>query len=81
MAIVIGETAEELGVEEKLIALKILMVIYLYQKRYFDALTDIEELLSDPEMQSHREYFILKQDEVRAYQQAAKLRGKSIWKE
>ncbi len=65
MAIVIEETADELGVEEKLIALKILLVIYLHDKRYLDALADIEELLNDSEMQSYREYLFLKQNEVR----------------
>lgn len=80
MAMVIGETANELGIDEKLIALKILLVIYLHDKRYLDALADIEELLSDSQMDQHREYLLLKQNEVRqAYQQAAKLRGKSMW--
>lgn len=80
MAIVIGEDDNELGAEEKLIALKILLVIYLHDKRYLDALTDIVELLNDPKMQSHRGYLLLKQNEVLAYQQAAKLGGKRrIW--
>lgn len=66
MAIVIGETTDELGVEEKLIALKILLVIYLHDKRYLDALADIEELLNDPKiMDQHREYLLLKQGEIR----------------
>jgi len=65
MAIVIGETTEELGVEEKLIALKILLVIYLHDKRHLDALADIEELLNDPKMDQHKEYLLLKQNEVR----------------
>ncbi len=65
MAIVIKEADDELGVEEKLIALKILLVIYLHDKRYLEALDDIEELLADSEMQEHREYLILKQCEVR----------------
>ncbi len=65
MTIVIREADDELGAEEKLVALKILLVIYLHDKRYLDALADIEELLIDPEMQNQREYFILKQEEVR----------------
>ena len=80
MAMVIRETADELGIEEKLIALNILLVIYLHHKRYLDALADIEELLNDPQMDQHMEYLLLKQNEVRqACQQAAKLRGKSVW--
>ena len=65
MATVIKEADDELGAEEKMIALKILLVIYLHEKRYLDALADIEKLLDDPEMQSHREYLLLKQAEVR----------------
>lgn len=65
MAVVIKEADDELGVEEKLIALKILLVIYLHDKRYLDALTDIEELLNDPEMQNRRDYLLLRQREVR----------------
>lgn len=65
MAVVIKESDEELGAEEKLIALKILLVIYLHDKRYNDALEDIEELLNDPEMREHREYLILRREEVR----------------
>lgn len=65
MDVVIREAEGELGAEEKLIALKILLVIYLHNKRYAEALADIEELLSDPEMQSHKEYLLLKQNEVK----------------
>lgn len=65
MTIIAEKPSAELGAEEKMIALKILLVIYLYQKRYLEALTDIEELLNDPEMQSHVEYLLLKKDEVR----------------
>jgi hypothetical protein len=65
MAIVIREADDELGAEEKIIALKILLVIYLHDKRYLDALEDIEELLNDPEMEKEREYLLLKQEEVR----------------
>ena len=65
MAIVIREADEELGTEEKIIALKILLVIYLHDKRYGEALRDIEELLNGPEMGKNREYLLLKQNEVR----------------
>lgn len=65
MAVVIKEADEELGAEEKLVALKILLVIYLHHKRYLDALADIEELLNDPKMDQHREYLLLKEDEVK----------------
>lgn len=65
MAIVIRETDHELGAEEKMITLNILLVIYLHDKRYLDALADIEELLIDPKMDQHREYLLLKQNEVR----------------
>ena len=65
MAIVIRETDHELGVEEKLIALKILLVIYLHDKRSLDALDDIEELLNDFKMQELREYLLSRRDEVR----------------
>jgi hypothetical protein len=66
MAIVIREADDELGSEEKIVALKILLVIYLHDKRYLDALADIEELLNDPKiMDRHREYLLLKQEEVR----------------
>lgn len=65
MAILIRAADEELGSEEKLIALKILLVIYMHDKRYRDALEDIEELLDDPEMQEHREYLFLRQEEIR----------------
>lgn len=64
MAIIIREDDNELGAEEKLIALKILLVIYLHDKRYLDALADIVELLNDPKMHSHRGYLLLKQNEV-----------------
>ena len=65
MAVVIKEADDKLGVEEKLIALKILLVIYLHDQRCLEALRDIEELLNDLEMQEHREYLLLKQNEVR----------------
>lgn len=65
MAVVIRENDHELGAEEKMIALKILLVIYLHDKRYLDALEDIEELLSDPKMDQYGEYLLLKQEEVR----------------
>lgn len=65
MAIVIREADDELGAEEKLIALKILLVIYLHDKRYGEALRDIEELLNDPEMGKDREYLLLRENEVR----------------
>jgi len=64
MAVVIREADEELGAEEKLVALKILLVIYLHDKRYLDALEDIEELLNDPKMDQDRRYLLLKQEEV-----------------
>ncbi len=59
------ETEVRLGAEEKLIALNILLVIYMHDRRYFEALADIEELLADPEMQKERGYLLLKQNEVR----------------
>ena len=59
------EANDELGVDERLIALKILLVVYIHDKRYLDALADIEELLNDPEMDRHREYLLLKQEEIR----------------
>jgi len=65
MNVVIKEATDELGVEEKMIALKILLVIYLHDKRYAEALSDIEELLNDPEMEEHREYLLLRQKEVK----------------
>lgn len=65
MAIVIREADDELGVEEKLVALKILLVIYLHDKRCFDALADVEELLNDSKMDKHKEYLLLRQREVR----------------
>ncbi len=65
MATVIKEVDDELGAEEKMIALKILLVIYLHDKRYLDALADIEELLNDPAMQGQREYLFLKRKEIR----------------
>ena len=77
MAIVIREANDELGAEEKLIALKILLVIYLHDKRYGEALRDIEELLNDPEMGKDREYLLLKQNEVR--QALANLSNKRRW--
>ena len=64
MAIIIREADKELGAEEKMIALKILLVIYLHDKRYLDALADIEELLNDPEMQEYRGYLFSRQQEV-----------------
>ena len=51
--------------DEKLIALNILLVIYLHDKRYAEAMEDIEELLNDPEMQVYREYLFLRQEEVK----------------
>lgn len=66
MDVVIREVNGELRAEEKLISLKILLVIYMHDKRYFDALADLEELLSDPEMQSYREYLLLKRNEVKS---------------
>jgi len=65
MAVVIREADGELGAEEKMIALKILLVIYLHDKRYCEALRDIEELLNDPETQNHAEYLLLKREEIR----------------
>lgn len=65
MVIAIRETDHELGAEEKMIALKILLVIYLHDKRYLDAIADIEELLNDPEMKNHRECVLLEQNELR----------------
>lgn len=65
MAIVIREADDELGAAEKLIALKILLVIYLHDKRYSEALRDIEELLNDSEMGGDREYLLLRQSEIR----------------
>ena len=65
MAVVIREADDELGAEEKMVALKILLVIYLHDKRYLDALEDIGELLNDPEAGKDREYLLLKQNEVR----------------
>lgn len=65
MVTVIKEAKDELGAEGKMIALKILLVIYLHDKRYAEALSDIEELLSDPEMAEHREYLLLRQDELK----------------
>ncbi len=65
IAVIEGENEVRLGAEEKLIALNILLVIYMHDKRYLEALDDIEELLADPEMQSHREYLLLKRSEVR----------------
>ena len=65
MAIVIKAVDDELGAEGKLIALKILMVIYLHDKRYLEALRDIDELLDDSAMWEYREYLLLRQNEVR----------------
>ena len=59
------EIAQGIKTNEKLIALNILLVIYLYQKRYDDAMKDIEELLNDPEMQIFREYLLSKKNAVR----------------
>lgn len=64
MTIIVEKPSGELGAEEKMIALKILLVIYLCQERYFDALADIEELLNDPDMQIHMEYLYSKQAQV-----------------
>ena len=66
MVNVIKEVSGELGAEEKLIALNILLVIYLHDKRYADALEDITELLVDPEMQSHREFLLFRQLEIKS---------------
>lgn len=65
MSVVIKEADDELGAEEKLIALKILLVIYVHDKRYLEALNDIEELLADPEMQGEREYLALRREEIK----------------
>ena len=65
IAVIERENEVRLGAEEKLVALNILLVIYLHDQRYLDALKDIEELLNDLEMQEHREYLLLKQNEVR----------------
>ncbi len=59
------ESEVRLGAEEKRIALNILLVIYMHDKRYLEALDDIEELLADPEMQDERGYLLLKRSEVR----------------
>lgn len=59
------EIVQGIKTNEKLIALNILLVIYLYQKRYKDAMGDIEELLNDPEMQIYREYLLSKQNVVK----------------
>jgi len=66
MVTVIKEAKDELGAEEKMIALKILLVVYLHDKRYSEALSDIEELLNDPEMEEYREYLLLRQKEVKS---------------
>ena len=65
IAVIEGENEVRLGAEEKLIALNILLVIYMHDRRYLEALDDIEELLADPEMQNEREYLLLKRSEVR----------------
>lgn len=65
MAIIIREASHELGAEEKMVALKILLVIYLHDKRYLDALRDIEELLSDPQMEKQRGYLLMRRGEVK----------------
>ena len=65
IAVIERENEVRLGAEEKLIALNILLVIYMHDKRYLEALDDIEELLADPEMQDEREYLLLKRSEVR----------------
>ncbi len=64
---VITEQEIEQGIKtnEKLIGLRILLVIYLHDKRYAEAMEDIEELLDDPEMQNYREYLLVKQNQVR----------------
>ena len=77
MAVVIREADEELGAEEKLVALKILLVIYLHDKRYLDALEDIEELLNDPKMDQDRRYLLLKQEKVRRALAVALIKRKS----
>ena len=59
------EIAYGIKTNEKLIALNILLVIYMYQKRYDDAMGYIEELLNDPEMQIFRDYLLSKKDAVR----------------
>ena len=58
------EIVQGIKSNEKLIALNILLVIYLYQKRYDDAMEDIEELLNDPEMQIYMEHLLLKQHKL-----------------
>ena len=50
IAVIERENEVRLGVEEKLVALNILLVIYLHDQRCLEALRDIEELLNDPEM-------------------------------
>ena len=74
MAINMEEAKHGLEAGEELIALNILLVIYLHDRRYLEALEDIEELLKDPEIQKYREYLLLKQDEVR--QDLARLSSK-----
>lgn len=64
MAIYLREN-NRLGAEEQMIALRIILVIYLHDKRYSDALREIEGLLDDPEMQEWREELLSKQNEVR----------------
>ncbi|MEW5894468.1 MAG: hypothetical protein AB1650_01735 [Candidatus Omnitrophota bacterium] len=59
-----GKADVKLGVQEKLIALKILLVIYLHDQRYCEAIEDIDELLRDPQMKGCREYLLLKQAQI-----------------
>jgi hypothetical protein len=65
MAIDIKEIDEELGAQEKLVALNIALVIYLHGRRYEEALEYIDELLNDPKMQEHQEYLLFKHNEIR----------------
>lgn len=65
MVTVIKEATDELGAEEKMIALKILLVIYLHDKRYAEALEDIEELLNASDMQICRQYLLLRRAEIK----------------
>ena len=58
---------EELFFEpnEKLLILNILLVIYFHDKRYDEAMKEIETLLNDPEMKAYKYNLLLKQDEIR----------------
>ena len=58
------ECRAKLGAQEKLIALNILLVIYLHDKRYPEAFKDINDLLGDPQMKGCRRYLLLKRVEI-----------------